>query len=193
MHLGKVIYGMLVSLDGYIEGPDGNFDWFEPDEELHRHFNELEKGYGMHLYGRRMYELMNEFWPTADTNPAAPDFIQEYARYWQKVPNVVFSRTLQPPVENARVISSVVPAEIVRLREESEGDLSVGGASIAAEFTRLGLIDEYWVYLCPVIVGGGKPMFSDVESPFRLEMLGTETFSGGVTLVRYRPDPNSAA
>lgn len=187
--MGKVIYSMMASLDGFIEGPDGRFDWAEPDEELHRHFNELERHASLHLYGRRLYELMNEFWPTADVNPAAPDYIREYARYWQNVPNVVFSRTLHSPIGSTRVLSSVTPSEIARLREESDGDLTLGGASIAAEFTRLGLVDEYWVYLCPIIVGAGKPMFSGVDTALRLEMLATQTFGGGVTQIRYRPAP----
>ncbi len=185
--LGKVIYGMIVSLDGFIEGPDGRFDWAEPDEELHRHFNELEAQTGFHLYGRRLYELMNGFWPTAYQDPSAPDYIAEYSRRWSAVPNVVFSRTLESVDGNSRLVRDKIAEEVARLKLETDKELTLGGAEIAAEFTRLGLIDEYRLYYCPVIVGGGKPMFGDVAVPLRMEMLGTQLFSGGTTLVRYRP------
>lgn len=180
---------MMVSLDGFVEGPDGKFDWAEPDEELHRHFNERERETGYHLYGRRLYELMNGFWPTAAENPAAPDFIAEYSRLWRAVPNVVFSKTLDSVDTNSRLVRDNIAEEVGRLKASTEKELGVGGPGIAAELTRLGLIDEYWLYFCPVIVGGGKPMFGDVARPLRLEMLGTERFGGGVTQVRYRTVP----
>ena len=191
--LGKVIYGMNVSLDGFIEGPDGTFDWGEPDEELHRHFNELERRTGFHLYGRRLYELMNGFWPTADQDPAAPDYIAEYSKFWRAVPNIVFSRTLESVDGNARLVRSNIAEEVARLKSETDKVLTVGGAGIAAEFTRLGLIDEYWLYYWPVIVGGGKPMFGEVAAPVRMELLDTQVLSGGVALARYRPLPAALA
>ncbi|MGE0600397.1 MAG: dihydrofolate reductase family protein [Dehalococcoidia bacterium] len=187
--MGKIIYSMNLSLDGFIEGPDGRFDWSEPDEELHRHFNEREAHTGYHLFGRRMYELMNGFWPTADQLPDAPDYIAEYARLYRAVPNIVFSRTLQSVDENSRLVRENIAEEVASLKASTDKELALGGPGIAAEFTRLGLVDEYWLYYVPAIVGGGKPMFGGVDQPMRMEMLGVDTFGGGTTLVRCRPLP----
>ncbi|MGE3076252.1 MAG: dihydrofolate reductase family protein [Dehalococcoidia bacterium] len=185
--MGKVIFSMILSLDGYIEGPDGSFDWFEPDEELHRHFNQREAQTGFHLFGRKLYELMNDFWPTADQLPDAPDYIAEYARFYRAVPNVVFSRTLESVDANSRLVRDNIAAEVTALKASTDKELALGGPGIAAEFIRLGLVDEYWLYYAPVIVGGGKPMFGDVSTPLRMEMLGLEQFGGGATLAKYRP------
>jgi dihydrofolate reductase len=185
--MGKLIYAMMVSLDGFIEGPDGELDWHVIDEELHRHFNDLESKMAVLLYGRRLYENMAAYWPTADQNPSALDVEVEYARIWQAKPKIVFSKTLDKVEWNSRLAREVVPHEINRLKERSNKNLGLGGPTLAATFHRLGLIDEYWLYVNPVVVGRGKAMFLDVDSVARLQLVETRPFSSGIVLLRYQP------
>ena len=181
--MGKVVYGFHVSLDGFIEDRSGGFDWFVPDEALHRHHNEHERDTGLHLYGRGLYDVMR-FWASPEQHGPVSEVEREYARYWQRVPTTVYSRTLQSADPGVRIVREVDPAEVARLAASTEGKLSLGGASLAAEFRRLGLIDEYWVYVVPIVVGGGKPMFQgEAREPLRL--LATEQFASGTTLLRY--------
>lgn len=182
----KVIYSMGVSLDGYIEGPDGKFDWAAPDTELHQHFNDLERETGTHLYGRGLYETMR-YWetPEAVTNTSAVEV--EYARLWQQVPTVVFSTSLERVEGNARLVkgdSAAIASEVARLKAQPGKDMFLGGAGIGASFMRLGLIDEYWLYVFPVIAGGGKPFFPAGVSQ-RLRLIDTQTLSMGVVRLRY--------
>ena len=183
--MGSILYGFNVSLDGFIEDATGNFDWSEPDEESHRHFNDQERVTGLHLYGRRLWEVM-KVWATLDSEPSLAEYEREYARLWQKVPTVVFSRTLTEVPEGVRLSREVDAAEVRELKATTEGDLSLGGASLAAEFRRLGLVDEYWVYVVPILVGSGKPMFQG-EGLESLRLLDVRTFASGVTLLRYAP------
>ncbi len=183
--MSKVIYGFTVSLDGFIEDAHGSLDWSGPDESLHRHFNERERSAAGVLYGRRLYELMSAFWPTADQDPAAPEYIKEYARIWQSEPKLVFSRTLQSVSHNARLVRDNVAGEVARLKARPGGDLLVGGAGLAASLMQLGLIDEYWLYVRPIILGGGKPMFGPLPQLLALTLLETRTFAGGVVMLRY--------
>jgi dihydrofolate reductase len=185
--MGKLIYAMMVSLDGFIEGPDGELDWHVIDEELHRHFNDLERRMAVLLYGRRLYEIMAAYWPTVEQNPSAPDVEVEYAHIWRAKPKIVFSKTLDKVEWNSRLAREVDPHEIRRLKTQSREDLSLGGPDLAATFHRLGLIDEYWLYVNPVVVGRGKPMFLDVEDVARLQLVETRSFSSGVVLLRYQP------
>jgi dihydrofolate reductase len=185
--MGKVIYSMMVSLDGFIAGPDGELDWHVVDEELHRHFNDLESEMAVLLYGRRLYENMAAYWPMAAQNAAAPDYEVEYARIWQAKPKIVFSKTLDKVEWNSRLAREVIPHEINQLKAQSSNDLSLGGPNLAATFRQLGLIDEYWLYVNPVVVGRGKPMFLDVEDVARLRLVETRPFSSGVVLLRYQP------
>lgn len=182
----KVIYAVMVSIDGFIEGPNQELDWHLIDEELHRHFNELENTIDIHLYGRRLYENMAAYWPSADENPSAPEYVVEYARIWRNQPKIVFSKTLQHVDNNARLVREVNPREIKQLREQPGKDMSLGGAELAATFMKLGLIDEYQMYVNPVIVGGGTPMFPALNVPLSLQLLETRTFSSGVVLLRYQ-------
>jgi dihydrofolate reductase len=185
--MGKLIYSMMASLDSLIEGPDGELDWHVIDEELHRHFNDLESTFEMHLYGRRLYEIMSAFWPTADQNLTAPAYVVEYARIWQAMPKIVFSKTLAKVEWNSRLVREVIPQEINQLKEQSRKNLSLGGPNLATTFRRLGLIDEYWVYVNPVVVGKGKPMFADMDDVARLQLVETRPFRSGVMLLRYEP------
>jgi dihydrofolate reductase len=182
----KVIYAMSVSLDGFIETTQGDLSWSVPDEELHKHFNERESAIGIQLYGRRLYELMAAFWPTADENPSAPPHVIEYARIWKSKPKVVFSRTLDHVGSNARLVRGDIAGEVNKLKGQPGGDMIVGGAGLAATFMQLDLIDEYGLYLRPVILGGGKPMFGPLRDKMDLQLVETRHFGGGVVLLRYQ-------
>jgi dihydrofolate reductase len=182
----KVIYAMSVSLDGFIEAADGDLSWSYPDEELHRHFNEREARIGTYLYGRRLYENMTAFWPTADENPDAPPQEIEYARIWKRKPKVVFSKTLTQVGWNSRLVNGNIAEVVNELKSQPGDDLSVGGAGLAASFMSLGLIDEYELYLHPVVLGSGKPMFPPVEDRINLKLVETRAFGSGVVLLRYR-------
>jgi dihydrofolate reductase len=186
-----VIYSMGVSLDGYIAGPEGG-DWGVPDAELHRFHNEQTRELGIHLLGRRLYEVM-VFWETAEelhhvegAELSELDAAQlEFARIWKQLPKVVFSKTLTAVEGNAR-LSDADPVQTVRmLREEDGGPIAVGGAELAATLTAHQLIDEYHLFVYPVALGGGKPFFA---GPGRvdLELLETRTFSDRVVYLRYR-------
>ena len=148
----KVIYSMGVSLDGFIAGPGGEIDWSAPSEELHRFHNEQTKEIGAHFMGRRLYETM-VYWETADQDPATGETEHEFAHIWQALPKVVFSTTLDRVEGNARLARDSVEEEVARLKAEPGKDLAVGGAGIAATFARLGLIDEYRLFVSPVVLG----------------------------------------
>ncbi len=182
----KVIYAMSVSLDGFIETTNGDLSWAFPDEELHKHFNDRESTIDIHLYGRRLYENMAAFWPTADENPSAPRLEIEYAQIWKNKPKVVFSKTLEQVGWNSRLVKGNIADEVNRLKEQPGNYMSVGGPGLASTFLRLGLIDEYWLYFFPVILGGGKPMFGPLRDKINLQFVETRTFGSGVVLLRYR-------
>jgi dihydrofolate reductase len=182
----KVIYKMGgVSADGYIVGPDGKFDWAAPDEELHRFHNDQTRSLAGHLLGRRLYETML-YWETADKDPAASDIVREFALIWQALPKVVFSRTLDSVKgENTTLARQDLRAELISLQESVRGDVEVGGAELAGEAVRLGLIDDYRLFVHPVALGGGIPFFPR-DIPVEMELVETRTFSSRVVYLRYR-------
>ena len=182
----KVIYAMSVSLDGFIEATDGELRWSYPDEELHLHFNQQDQLINLHLYGRGLYENMVSYWPTAGADPSAPQVEREYARLWKDMPKIVFSTTLTEVGWNSRLVSGDIAAEVNRLKAQPGGDMSVGGAGLAGSFIRLGLIDEYRLYLHPLILGGGKPMFHPLLNKINLQLVETHPFGSGVVLLRYQ-------
>ena len=182
----KVMYAMSVSLDGFIEAADGDLSWSYPDQELHQHFNDREREIDIYLYGRRLYENMAAYWPTADENPLAPPYEKEYARIWKDKPKIVFSKTLDQVGWNARLVRGNIAGEVNRLKKQPGKDMIVAGAEIASTFMKLGLIDEYCLYLRPVILGGGKPMFRQLRDPINLQLVETRQFSRGVVLLRYQ-------
>jgi len=181
----RIIYTFSVSLDGYIESPTGDLSWTMPDEELHRYFNSLEDGIDTHLYGRRMWEGMAEFWPTADQDPGALPYIAEYAGIWRSKQKVVFSRTLDEVGEGATLLREVDPGEIRRMKAGAGKDFSLGGAELAAEFMRHDLIDEYQLVVRPLVLGGGKPMFGPLAEPMNLQLIEARPFASGVVFLRY--------
>jgi dihydrofolate reductase len=182
----KIILMMSVSLDGFIEGPDRELDWHLIDDELHTHFNRELGAMGAFLGGRVTYELMAGFWPTADADPASPAPMVEFASIWRDMPKIVYSRTLEQAGWNTTVVRDVVAEEVMELKAQPGGDLVLGGADIAATFMRHDLIDEYRLYVHPVVIGRGKPLFPASNTKINLRLAETRTFGSGVVLLRYR-------
>ena len=176
---------MGVSLDGFIAGPGGDIDWSAPDEELHRFHNEQTAELGAHLCGRGLYETM-VFWETADQDPAASDITLEFARIWKELPKIVFSSTLETVEGNVRLATGSVREEVTRLKEQPGKDLAVGGAGLASTCTQLGLIDEYRLFVSPVVLGEGTPYFAAPDERINLELVQTRTFGSRVVYLRYQ-------
>jgi dihydrofolate reductase len=181
----KLIYSMSVSLDGFIAGPGGEIDWSAPDEELHRFHNEQVRDLGVYLCGRRLYEVM-VYWETADQNESAPDYELEFAYIWKALPKIVFSTTLEKVEGNAKLIRSGAAEEVAKLKGQPGKDLAVAGAGLASTLTKLGLIDEYRLFVSPVVLGGGTPYFPALDERIHLELVETRTFGSRVVYVRYR-------
>jgi dihydrofolate reductase len=182
----SVTYSMGVSLDGYVVGPDGSITTPAPDEEIWRVVTDEIRGVGVHLMGRRLYETML-YWETADQDPSLDDHEIEWTALWKPLPKVVFSNTLSAVEGNARLTTGGLADEIERLRAEpGEGDIAIGGATLAAEAAALDLIDEYRARVYPVLVGGGIPYFPQHERRVELELVETRTFSSSVVYLRYR-------
>jgi dihydrofolate reductase len=183
--MSKLIYTAIASLDGYIEDAAGGFDWAAPDPEVHAFVNAIERPIGTYLYGRRLYETM-VFWQK-DPTPDSPDVVREYATIWQAAEKIVFSRTL-PAVHDAktRLEPEFTPALIVSVLGQSEHDVSIGGAGLAAQAFEAGLIDEVQLFLHPITVGGGRPA---LPGGVRLQLLQEQRFESGVVYLRYDVRP----
>ena len=183
--MAKLIYSAITSLDGYVADEEGNFGWAAPDEEVHAFVNDLERPVGTYLYGRRMYDVMAEWeaiYSLADQTPVARDF----AEIWHGADKIVYSRTLEA-VSSARtrIEREFDPEAVRRMKAEADRDVSVGGPHLAAEAIRAGLVDEFRVFVTPVVVGGGTPFLPDGVR-LKLELLGERRFSGGVVYLYYR-------
>jgi len=182
--MAKLIYGMMMSLDGYIEDARGSFGWAAPDERVHSYINELDSSVGTFLYGRRMYETM-VYWETADAIPDQPPFIRDWARHWKSAEKIVYSRTLAAPRSARTRIERAFDGEAVRrLKAESPHDITVSGPELASEAIRLGLVDEFLMIVCPAIVGGGKRFFP-VGVELNLDLMEERRFDNGVVVLRY--------
>jgi dihydrofolate reductase len=181
----KLIYSMGVSLDGFIAGPSGEIDWSAPDDELHRFHNQQTRELGAHLCGRRLYEEMS-YWDTAEENLSAAEHELEFARIWKALPKIVFSKTLETVEGNARLARDGVAEEVAQVKEQPGKDLAVGGAGLASTCTQLGLVDEYRLFVSPVVLGGGTPFFPALEERIDLELVETRAFGSRVVYVRYR-------
>jgi dihydrofolate reductase len=183
---------MSVSLDGFIEGPDRQIDWGMVDDELHSHFNEQLGEMGAFLNGRVTHELMAGFWPTADSDPSSTGPMVEFAGIWRDMPKIVFSRTLERADWNTTIMRDVVVEEIMALKAQPGGDLALGGADLAAAFRQHDLIDEYRIYVHPILIGRGKPLFQASDAKTNLQLAETRTFGNGVVLLRYQRTETSA-
>lgn len=185
IYMGRLIYGFNVSVDGYIADAQGSIDWSEPSDELHQYWNDFERETALSFYGRRLYELMSAYWPTADADPDAAPMIVDFARIWRAMPKVVFSRTLDSVDWNAR-LERGDPVEVVaKLKAETDGNLEVAGATLATPVVQAGLVDEFRIVLVPTAVGGGTPFFPTLPSWISLRLLENRTFPCGTVLLRY--------
>jgi dihydrofolate reductase len=184
----KLIYSMTVSLDGFIAGPGGDIGWSAPDEELHRFHNQLMRETGVQLCGRRLYEEMI-FWETADQQPSLAEHALEFAHIWKETPKVVFSRTLERVEGNATLVTGDAAESVARLKAQPGKELAVGGAGLASSLMKVGLIDEYRLFVSPVVLGAGTPYFPALDERIELELAETRTFGSRVVYLRYQLKP----
>jgi len=182
--MGRIVYSMSVSLDGFVADEAGAIDWVTVDEELHQAFNDESRTCRAFIYGRRMYELMTAYWPTAADDPDAKPVERDFAQIWAGMPKVVVSTTLTEAGFGARLIRGDAVAELARLRDSTDGELGVGGPTLAATLLRAGLVDDVRMYVNQVVLGGGLPFLPpDLRLSMRLE--DVRGFSSGVVLLRY--------
>jgi len=185
--VGKLIYLLNVSLDGFVETPDHSLDWALVDDELHTWFNDQTRTLDATLYGRRLYEVMAAYWPTGEDDPSATDTEREFARIWNPMPKVVFSSSLDHVDHNSRLVNGDVGEVLEGLRREFDGDLGVAGPNLAGQFVRRGLVDEYRLVVHPVVLGAGTPFWPQLDAPLSLRLTETHTFGSGVEARSYVP------
>ncbi|MEU0161830.1 dihydrofolate reductase family protein [Streptomyces sp. NPDC006261] len=190
--MNKIVSSVSVSLDGFFEGPDRDIAWHSVDEEVHQHFNDYLRTAGAFVEGRVTYQLMEEFWPTADQDPASDGPMAEFAGIWRDMPKYVYSRTLESVGPGATLLREVDRDEVCAVRDAAAGDLIVGGADLVETFRRLDLVDEYRVYVHPVLLGRGRPFFGEAADLQGLRLLESRAFGNGVVLLRYETDPAQA-
>jgi dihydrofolate reductase len=182
--MAKLIYSAIASLDGYVADAEGKFDWAAPDEEVHGFVNELERPLGTYLYGRRMYETM-VVWETMDL-AGEPPVMRDFAEIWRAADKVVYSRRLEAPASaRTRIERDFDPEAVRRMKAAAQRDVGVGGADVAAQAIRAGLVDECHLLLVPIVVGGGRPALPDGVR-VRLELLDERRFGNGTVYLRYR-------
>ena len=181
----RITYTMNVSLDGFINDVNGSLEWAIVDEEVHSWFNQEARKAAGFVNGRRMWETMASYWPTAADDATAAPVELEFAEIWNRTPQFVFSRSLTSVGHNARLLSGGVGAELARIDQDIHGELQIGGANLAAEFIRAALIDEFGLVVHPVVLGAGTKFFS-AEPPRReLRLIETKSFANGAVLLRY--------
>ena len=185
--MGKLIYGLNVSLDGYIETPEHGLDWTTIDDEMHSWFNARAREVSASIFGRGLYETMAAHWPTAAEDPAIPPVELEFAQIWNATPKYVFSSTITDVVANCQIVRDDVEQGYARIRAEVDGDIEIGGATIAASFMERGLIDVFQLIVHPVAIGGGKPYFPGGRPPLPLRLTNTQSFGSGAVLLEYVP------
>jgi dihydrofolate reductase len=181
----KLIYTSITSLDGYIADKNGDFDWAEPDEEVHKFINNLQQSIGTYLFGRKMYEVMIA-WENVPILPDQPPYILDFATIWQRTEKVVFSTMLgRVFTAKTRIERDFDPEMITRMKEEVEHDILIGGPNLAAQAIKAGLVDEYHLFITPIIVGGGKQFLPD-NVWLNLELLDDHRFNNGMIYLCYR-------
>ncbi len=184
--VAKLIYSAITSLDGYVADAQGNFDWAQPDEEVLAFVNDLERPIGTYLFGRRMYETM-VYWETPPDLAHQPHVVQEFAQLWGAADKIVYSRTLQRPSSaRTRIERDFDPEAVRHIKASAERDITVGGAHLAAQAIKAGLVDEYQLFLTPVVVGGGTRALPN-DARVQLELFDHHRFGNGVVHLRYRP------
>ena len=183
--MGKLIYMMNVSLDGFVETPDHSVDWGIVDDDLHTWFADHMRGIDASLYGRRLYEVMTAYWPTGETNPASSPAMVEFARLWNATPRIVFSNSLESVDFNSRLATGDLAEELAAIKAEFDGDLEVGGPTLAHQFIERGLVDEYHLVVHPVVLGAGTPYFPSLDHRIGLKLIDTRVFGTGVVYQGY--------
>jgi dihydrofolate reductase len=183
--MGKIVYSAIASVDGYTADATGNFDWAAPDPEVHAFVNELERGVATYLYGRRMYETMR-VWQNMPESPDEPAVVSEFANIWREADKIVYSSTLtEVSTPRTRILRRFEPDAVRELAAASDGDVGVGGPTLAAEAFRAGLVEEVQLFQVPISVGGGTPALPrDLVVP--LTLLDEHRFDGGTVFLRYR-------
>lgn len=183
--MAKLIYSVITSLDGYVADEDGNFDWAAPDEEVHAFVNDLERPVGTYLYGRRMYEVM-VYWETAHTLADQPPLIRDFTEIWQAADKIVYSTTLEA-VSSAktRIERGFDPEAVRRMKASAGRDISVGGPGLAAQAIKAGLVDEWHLFVAPIVVGGGTRSLPD-RVRLQLDLLDERRFTNGTVHLHYR-------
>jgi dihydrofolate reductase len=185
--MGRVVYTMMVSLDGFVETLDHSLDWVTIDDEIHGFANAQARDAALDVYGRGMWETMSGYWPTADQNPDEPPVQVEFAKIWQAMPKVVVSRSLETvDGPNVRLVRGDGVAEVRRLAAETDGEIGVGGATLAASLIREDLVDEYRLFTNPVAIGAGTPYLPPGTGRRELERIDSREFASGVTYHAYR-------
>lgn len=180
-----VVYSMSMSLDGFIVGPDGGFDWSVPDQAVFQSSLDEVRGIGVHLLGRNLYESM-VYWEDPSQHPEWEPIEHEFATVWNPIPKVVFSHSLSTVVGNARLASNDLATEIAQLQvESSPGEIAIGGATLAAQAMAMNLINEYRVRIYPALVGGGIPFFAHTEQHVDIDLIESQTFDSGIVYLRY--------
>jgi dihydrofolate reductase len=193
--MGKVVYWMTASLDGFVEARDGTIDWGMPDAALFRENTEDARRLGAFLHGRRTYENMAGVWSTVGLESSAPvsvgglapELLAEFAAVWRSKPKIVFSRTLASVGPGSRLAREDLAVEVERAKREVEGDLGLSGATLAASFMQRGLIDEYRLFIRPILLGGGKPYFAALDHRVPLRLVEARPYPDGLVLLRYEP------
>ena len=185
--MGRLIYCLNVSLDGFVATPSHGLEWTVVDDELHTWFNDHARAIQASLYGRRLYEVMAAYWPTGEDDPSATDAMREFARIWNRTPRIVFSTSLEHVEHNSRLVRGDVSTVLAELRREFDGDLEVGGPNLAGQFVRHGLVDEYRLVVHPVALGAGIPFWPQLDAPLQLRPVEKRTFASGVELRSYVP------
>jgi dihydrofolate reductase len=183
----RLIYSMTVSLDGFIADPDGEIDWSAPDEELHQSHNDQVRELGVHLCGRRLYETM-VYWETAEEDPGLSAVAREFAAIWKPLEKIVFSKTLTAVEGNTRLATDSLIDEVRALKQKPGKDLAVGGAGLASSLIEQGLIDDFRLFVSPVVLGGGTPYFPTSAPRTNLRLVETRTFGSRVVYLRYLTD-----
>lgn len=188
--MGRFVYWMNVSLDLRIEqvpGDNGAGEWLRISEALHREFNARAREFVLDVQGRVMYETMEEYWPRARTDVSLPDVLREYGEIWTDMPKVLVSRTRHSADHHTRIIGGDdAIKELAALRAETDGRIGVGGAALATQLLRAGLLDELLLFTHPAILGFGRPLFDDYDMPIELDLLEQQSFEQGVTMHRYQ-------
>ena len=184
--MGKLIYSLNVSLDGFVETPEHSLAWANVDEEVHTWFNDQTRSLDASLYGRRMWEVLSSYWPNAEADPNATEATREFARIWNPLPKIVFSSSLTSVEHNGRLVAGDVGEILADLRAEFDGDLDVSGPNLAGQFIDRGLVDEYRLAVHPVVIGAGTPFFPRGDRTLKLTLVEERRFESGVIYLGYR-------